>query len=56
MITGKCPLFEWVTNQEVENMYLEREDKIEDEDTDILIINKGSYGINIGKNLDEGNE
>ena len=29
VITGECPLFEWVPNQEVENMDLEREDEIE---------------------------
>ena len=39
VITGECPIFEWGPNQEVENVDLEREDKIEDEDTDILIIN-----------------
>ena len=37
-------------------MDLEQEDEIENEDTDIMIINKERGGINIGDNVDEGNE
>ena len=37
-------------------MHLEREDEIENEDYDIPIINEERGGINIGGNVDEGNE
>ena len=56
VLTGECPLFEWGPNQEVENMDLERDDEIEDEDADILIINEERGGINIRDKVDEGNE
>ena len=56
VITGECPLFEWDPNQEVENIDLEKEDELENEDTDILIINDGGNKEDTGRNDEIGVE